>query len=101
MSAHTPPLKAALLLQAYKDTRNRALLALDMRWARAQAREACRVSGRTMPGDDVLLAGMHKARYECKDLPAEARHESRRWLQERGLVRLGMQAFLPDDQLPV
>lgn len=93
MSVHTPSLKAALLLKAWKDIRNRALLTLDLNWARS-------VPGAEHVSADVLLTSMHKARYECTALPDAARHESRVWLQARGFKRFGQQEFLPEDQLP-
>ena len=41
---------------------------------------------------DVVLCGMHKARYECGHLPQitpQMRVESREWLQARGYTRMG------------
>ena len=79
------------------DTENRqaerhaALTALDMAWARKLIPNAS--------SDDVLLAAMHKARYEIPSLPDELRHESRRWLEERSLSRFGKLPWPPAGQL--
>jgi len=71
--------------------RNEALVALDMDWARDR-----------MPGsttDEIRLMAMHKARYECTGIADDLRHDSRKWLQERGFQRL-VDDFLPGEELP-
>lgn len=74
-------------LDDYIRQRNRALMALDMDWARKVM---------PFPADDtVRLMAMHKARVHCVHLTDEARRESQRWLVERGLTdHLGMQIDL-------
>lgn len=76
---------------AWRAARNAALLALDMTYAREQMPDAS--------GDDVRLMAMHKARYECKDLPDAARHESAKWLRDRALGRFNG-PLLPEGELP-
>lgn len=79
-------------LAQYLVERNAALSTLDLEWAR-----------RTLPlakSDHVLLASMHKARYECIDIDAELRHESCRWLRAHALGRMGGLDLLPDGELP-
>ena len=71
--------------------RNKALLELDMDYAR-----------RTMPdasNDYVRLLAMHKARYECTTMPREARHASGEWLRDRGHKRMGGAELLPLGEL--
>ena len=72
--------------------RDKALIDLDMDWAR-----------RTMPdvSDDLVrLMALHKARYEVTTLPAELRHTSGQWLRERGLSRFDGTDLLPEGMLP-
>jgi hypothetical protein len=75
----------------WRAERNTALLNLDMAYAR-----------RILPhGDDeTRLAGLHKARYECVDMPDEARVESRQWLEKHGYARLGGMSWSTDGKLP-
>ena len=72
--------------------RDKALIDLDMDWAR-----------RTMPdvSDDLVrLMALHKARYEVTTLSAELRHTSGQWLRERGLHRFDGTDLLPEGMLP-
>ncbi|MDI3260299.1 MAG: hypothetical protein QJR02_11445 [Sinobacteraceae bacterium] len=73
------------------DKRNKALLEMDMLYARP-----------AMPGttDEVREIAMHKARYECTQLPREARHASGEWLRNRHLCRMTGDALLPEGELP-
>jgi len=72
--------------------RNAALTALDMDYARAHA---------PFPmSDEVLLLGMHKARYECTGIAPEARRASRTWLEARGSRRIGNLPWPDGDELP-
>jgi hypothetical protein len=76
----------------WKLARNKALRELDMDFARA-----------AMPGarnDEVRLMAMHKARYECTEIEAHYRHESRAWLAARGLSRQTGEPLLPEGDLP-
>lgn len=57
--------------------RNEALRTLDIAWAREQFPSAS--------SDEVLLASLHKARYDCRALADELRLESGEWLRARGL----------------
>lgn len=79
-------------LQQWREQRNKALISLDLDWARTQIPDAA--------GDYALLASMHKARYECCDIPAELRHASGHWLRERGMGRFTGKALLPEGELP-
>lgn len=36
----------------------------------------------------VALTGLHKARYELTEAPAELRHASREWLEQNGQSRM-------------
>ena len=73
------------------DKRNKALLEMDMAYMR-----------RVMPGttDEVREIAAHKARYECTQLPKEARHASGDWLRSRQLGRMTGEALLPEGELP-
>lgn len=71
--------------------RNRALRELDMAWARAQFPTA---------QDEVLLAGLHKARYECLHIHDALRQESREWLADNNMGRNGGRPLLPIGRLP-
>jgi len=74
---------------AWKAERNRILRELDTS---------------KVPGEnwnvEMKLTALHKARYECTEIEPELRHESRKWLEERGMKRLGMLEFEPDGRLP-
>jgi hypothetical protein len=64
--------------------RNRAYMAMDLAFFRAAI-----IDG-DYPGpssDTVLMASIHKARYECTGIPDKYRHESRAWLEQQGLTR--------------
>lgn len=75
----------------WRKERNAAFLRLDMRWARRNFPECS--------SDAVRLIALHKARYECVDLPVAARLASKRWLAERGYGgRTG--PLLPGEGLP-
>lgn len=78
-------------LERWRQQRNQHLLDLDMEWARQQ-----------VPGisDEAQLIGMHKARVECVDLPAEARLLSVEWLREHGFKRSGGLDLPPPGELP-
>lgn len=78
-------------LKRFVAERDKALAALDMEWAKAR-----------MPGasDLVLLAGMHKARYECVSITDVLRFESRAWLEAHGFKRLGGLSWPPVGELP-
>lgn len=80
-------------LEQWRQQRNKALIALDLDWARTQ--------GPNAPDDFTVLAAMHKARYDCCDIPAELRHESGNWLRARGMSRLGGLELLPEGVLPL
>lgn len=75
----------------YVAERDKALTNLDIDWMNENLS--------TNTTDEVLLCAAHKARYKCLGIADNLRHESRRWLQERGYSRL-MGDFLPADQLP-
>jgi hypothetical protein len=78
--------------QAWKEARNEALRTLDLDYARNQM-------GRPA-SDEMLLLSLHKARYECTGIEPEYRHESARWLRERGYGRLTGTPLLDDGELP-
>lgn len=67
--------------EAYTRERDEALRTLDLGWARKNAPRAA--------DDEVLLLALHKTRYEVTTVPAELRHESRRWMEEHGYSRRG------------
>jgi len=71
--------------------RNRILSDLDVDAAQSW------VPGLSREG---LLAGLHKARYECPDIAPELRHASGEWLRARGFFRLYGLPLLPFDDLP-
>ena len=64
--------------------RNAAYMAMDLDYFRGLNRAA---GGRQPSSDEVLLASIHKARYECTGIPDSYRHESRAWLEQHGLTR--------------
>ena len=79
-------------VEEYTAARDKALLDMDMDFIRNQL--GVHVS------DDMCLLVAHKARYECVRLPAEARHESARWLREKGYRRMTGDELLPAGELP-
>lgn len=79
----------------WREKRNRALLALDLDWARTHAL----VMGRNPP-EATLLMALHKARVICTDLPQAARHASMAWLKERDLAARQGEPWPPDGSLP-
>lgn len=50
---------------------------------------------------DGCLAGLHKLRYECPEIPAELRHASGEWLRANGYSRIQGRPLLPLGELPV
>jgi hypothetical protein len=78
-------------IKAILAERDRALLALDLDYARKQFPHAS--------SDEVLLLSMHKARYELPSLPREARLESAEWLRANHYSGYG-RPLLPPGQLP-
>lgn len=80
-------------LENWRKGRNKAFREMDMTFARHMLR------GR-LTTDAVLIMALHKARYECTDLEPEYRHESARWLRERGYGRQTGGALLPEGELP-
>lgn len=77
-------------LKAWRTERNRVLTAMDIAAARKQ-----------MPGasDEVVEIALHKARYDCTDMPDALRHESASWLRSRGYGALGG-PLLNEGELP-
>lgn len=73
--------------------RDKALANLDLEWVLANTST---LKGKS---DEVILMCIHKARYEATGVLPKLRHESREWLQARGLRRLSGE-FLPKDKLP-
>lgn len=71
-----------------------ALKSLDVDWLRKQ------ISVSERPGDECLLLSLHKARYERPDMPKELRHESGKWLRDRGYHRLFNADVLDEGELP-
>lgn len=76
--------------------RNAALASLDLSWARVQAG----ASGRAPSSDEVLIASMHKARYECTDIAEDLRRQSEAWLKQRGLKRMNGMPWPEGEGLP-
>lgn len=72
--------------------RNTALIGLDLDYARELFPAAS--------SNQVLLASMHKARYEIPAIPAELRHASGNWLREHGFGRFDGSGLLPEGLLP-
>jgi hypothetical protein len=50
--------------------------------------------------DEKILFALHKLRYEMPQAPDDKRHESRRWLEQRGMHRWQMQPWPPEGELP-
>lgn len=84
----------AVGLNSLLERRNKALANLDLEWAAEQT-----PPGRATPSKEVMLIAMHKARYECRAIAAELRHESGAWLRERGYSR-SYGPLLPEGELP-
>ena len=80
-------------MQDILEERNRALVSLDIDYARRMLPNAT--------SDQVLLAAMHKARYECTVIASELRHSSGHWLRERGMGRMTGGDLLPEGCLPL
>lgn len=72
--------------------RNKALATLDLYFARSMIPDCT--------DEETLLAALHKARFEVPDMPDALRHESRRWLESRGLGRLRNIPWPEGDALP-
>ena len=79
-------------LEQWRQDRNKALMALDMEWARKMMPDAT--------SDHVRLMAMHKGRYECTDLDNAARHTSGEWLRQHGYGRMTGDPLLPEGALP-
>ncbi len=78
--------------KAWKEARNKALRDLDMDYARNQM-------GRPA-SDEMVLLSLHKARYECTAIEDSYRHDSGKWLRERGYGRMTGTPLLPEGELP-
>ena len=76
------------------DEQMKALRELDMVWARRQIPKNVH-----NPDPVAMLAGMHMARYVCKDLEPHYRHISYKWLKKRNMKCLGL-PLLPEGKLP-
>ena len=76
----------------WRADRNKALIALDMEWARKVMPDAS--------NDHVRLMAMHKGRYECGDMDNAVRHASREWLRQHGYGRMTGDELLPEGVLP-
>lgn len=74
-------------LKNFIAARNKALEELDITWARIVLES----QGQSTKDkdDEFLLVTLHKARYEVASMPMSLRLESMKWLQERGLTRIG------------
>ena len=85
--------------------RTRVLIELDIDGARELNIGHHRYKGLPPVSDEVLLAAMHRARYEAqKHIPEALRHESGEWLRARGLSRIRRfgrdRPLLPPGELP-
>lgn len=67
-------------IEQWRADRNKALIMLDMEWARKRLPDATSAN--------VLLMAMHKARYECTDLDMETRLISSEWLKTNKCDRM-------------
>lgn len=68
-----------------------ALIELDMKYADEMLPEiSC----------EARLVAMHKARYEHINVPAELRHASRAWLEQKGFNRFRQLPWPPAGELP-
>jgi hypothetical protein len=76
--------------------RNRAYMAMDLAYFR---RINLAVDGPQPSSEEVLLASIHKARYECTGIPDSYRHESRDWLEQHGLTRYRGLPWPPEGML--
>jgi len=74
------------------DERAHALRTLDLAWARREAPGAS--------SDDVLLIALHKARYRCRGIEDDLRHESAEWLRAHGFGDMHGEPLLPRGELP-
>jgi predicted NAD/FAD-binding protein len=79
-------------IEQWRADRNKALMALDIEWARKMMPDA--------RNDHVRLAAMHKGRYECTDLDNAARHTSGEWLRQHGYGRMTGEPLLQEGVLP-
>jgi hypothetical protein len=77
-------------LAAYLERRNEALRKLDVSFI-----------AETMPSvrPELYLMILHKARYSCVQIEQELRHESGKWLLERGYGAMSG-PILPNGELP-
>ena len=78
-------------LENFIARRNEALRRLDVTFMR----ESIGVGS-----DEMALVVLHKTRYEVPSIEPVMRHESGRWLRERGYQRTGGLPLLPDGELP-
>lgn len=79
-------------LEQLIEERNIALSNLDLDYARKLMPQAS--------SDDVLLLGLHKARYDCIAIARELRHESADFLRKHGCKDMNGQDILPEGILP-
>lgn len=77
-------------LAEFVAVRNKALARLDMAFGRRMLPDA---------SDEQCLVALHKARYECTHIDDVLRHESARWLRERGMGAM-FRPLEPEGELP-
>jgi hypothetical protein len=80
-------------LEQWQAVRDKMLTDLDILTARA-------ILGGTDASDEVLVASIHKARYETVDFDRTLRLESAQWLRDSGLEGLFTKPLLPPGVLP-
>lgn len=83
-------------IEEYIAARNKALVELDVEWGRASISA---ISGGYVD-EQVIMAALHKARYEVPAIPPTLRRESREWLEAHGFSRLLGQPWPEGDELP-
>lgn len=74
-------------VERWRQRRNLALAELDLEWAR--------VATRGHLTDVGLLAALHRARFDCIDMPEALRLESAAWLQAQGFKDTDNADILP------
>lgn len=79
-------------LENFISERDAALVSLDIDYGRKLFPKASSIF--------VILASLHKARYEVVTIDPELRHFSAKWLREHKMTRVTGEKLLPGDLLP-
>lgn len=84
-------------LDKTRQERNAALLSMDRETIIAWAEKTGGMPPAILKDEELFWVGVHKVRTLLSDLPAEARRESKTWLEDRGYLSLDAGTIPPEE----